>query len=254
MDDMSRRMTTLFVARGRRSASDSSRHKGGDGGCCSSSPPPTTQRNVFGSIKRLYPLRHRRTCSRAKLGLDCTSEDTQALLNGSYDRELNHLTEEARCWLRQAEEKEIQPFFTAQPDGMISTVEPLRSTSGSPVGPKCERKYRLEKHQDYVPDDYVPDLAETYADIYTTLKSIGHQQTSNRDGAAITYSIRWVGGVALHDLPSKMVEIIPFHFTQVTSGRGTSGFYIQHKYRLPSSGRLASTRRYLFEDRCCGTF
>jgi hypothetical protein len=31
-------------------------------------------------------------------------------------------------------------------------------------------------------------------------------------------------------------------------------YNIQHKYSLPSSGRLASSRRYLFEDRCCGTF
>jgi hypothetical protein len=36
---------------------------------------------------------------RANLVLDCTSEDAQALLNGSYDRELDHLTEEARSLL-----------------------------------------------------------------------------------------------------------------------------------------------------------
>jgi hypothetical protein len=31
---------------------------------------------------------------RSKLGLDCTSDDAQALLNGSYDRELEDLTDE----------------------------------------------------------------------------------------------------------------------------------------------------------------
>jgi hypothetical protein len=106
-----------------------------------------------------------------KLGLDCTSGDAKALLNRLYDRKLEQLTKEARCWLKQLQR---QPF-TAQPDGEISsTIEVdewiagwskmLESTASAPGGhyghyktPAVAAKLD-EKHQ-----DYFPELAETYA-------------------------------------------------------------------------------------------
>ena len=35
------------------------------------------------------------------LGIDCTSDDAAALMKGTYDRELDQLTEEARVWLQE---------------------------------------------------------------------------------------------------------------------------------------------------------
>jgi hypothetical protein len=54
--------------------------------CCQETP--------FGTGKR-----------RAKLGLNCTSKDAKALLDGSYDSELDNLSDEARCWIQQLQRK-----------------------------------------------------------------------------------------------------------------------------------------------------
>ena len=108
---------------------------------------------------------------RAGLGMDCTSEDAKALLNGTYDRELDHLTDEARCWLQQLQRKP----FAAKPDGVISsTIEGdewiagwskmRESTASAPGGHYGHYKTAAvvakldEKHQ-----DYFPELAATYA-------------------------------------------------------------------------------------------
>jgi hypothetical protein len=50
---------------------------------------------------------------RAKLGLDCTSNDARALLDGSYDRDLDQLSDEARCWLQQLQHNS----FKKEPNG-----------------------------------------------------------------------------------------------------------------------------------------
>jgi ribonuclease HI len=108
---------------------------------------------------------------RKRLGLDCTSADVQALLNSSYDHDLDGLTVEAQTWLKQLQKKP----FAAKPDGLISTVIEVdewiagwskmrESTASAPGGHYGHYKTAAviakldEKHE-----DYFPDLAETYA-------------------------------------------------------------------------------------------
>jgi hypothetical protein len=55
---------------------------------------------------------------RRELGRDCSSKDASALLDGTYDRDLDKLSEEARCWLKQLQRKP----YTQQVDGVISTA------------------------------------------------------------------------------------------------------------------------------------
>jgi hypothetical protein len=108
---------------------------------------------------------------KAKHGLDCTSDDAKALLNGSYDRELENLSDEARCWLQQLQREP----FTRGPKGVISSAietdewiagwsKMRESTASAPGGHYGHYKTAAviaKLPADH--EDYFPDLAETYA-------------------------------------------------------------------------------------------
>jgi ribonuclease HI/exonuclease III len=105
-----------------------------------------------------------------ELGIDCSSRDARALMNGTYDRELETLSEEARVWLRELRTK---TFVThgATINTTISTEDWIRgwkkmreSTSSAPGGHYGH--YKTAAVAATLPEDhadYWPVLAELYA-------------------------------------------------------------------------------------------
>ena len=74
------------------------------------------------------------------LGVDCTSEDAEALMEGTYDRELDQLSEEAHVWLQQ-----LSPMTLFERSVLSPLTFPL--TTGLPAGPRCARVlHRLPVH------------------------------------------------------------------------------------------------------------
>jgi hypothetical protein len=118
--------------------------------CCQETP--------FGTGKR-----------RAKLGLNCTSKDAKALLDGSYDSELDNLYDEARCWIQQLQRKP----YTKEAEGVISSAietdewiagwskmrESTASAPGGHYGHYKPAAVIAKLHADH--KDYFPDLAAT---------------------------------------------------------------------------------------------
>jgi hypothetical protein len=82
-------------------------------------------------------------------------------------------------------------------------------------------------------------------------------QNPATDGAAIAHGIRWVESHST-TFTARWSGFFPSILLMSSAGDGLNPIRrvacIQHKYSLPSSGRLASSRRYLSEDRCCGPF
>jgi hypothetical protein len=105
-----------------------------------------------------------------ELGIDCTSNDARDLMDGTYDRELEQLTEEARTWLTALRTRD---FVTAGAviDTTISTDDWIcgwkkmrESTASAPGGHYGHYKTAAvvaklpNKHR-----DYWPVLSEIYA-------------------------------------------------------------------------------------------
>jgi hypothetical protein len=105
------------------------------------------------------------------LGREVLSKDASALLDGTYDRDLEKLSDEASCWLKQLQR---QPF-TNRPDGVISnaiTTEEwiaswLKMRESTASGPgRHYGHYKTAAVIRKLPEDhedYFPELAKTYA-------------------------------------------------------------------------------------------
>ena len=107
-----------------------------------------------------------------KLGIDCTSDDAKALREGSYDRDLELLSEEAREWLRQLRTKD----FVTQNDGPISVTistddwitgwAKMRESTASAPGAGHYGHYKTASVAARLPKehpDHMPTLAQMYA-------------------------------------------------------------------------------------------
>jgi hypothetical protein len=108
---------------------------------------------------------------KSSLGVDCTSDDVQALLSGSYDRDLEPLSSEAGCWLKQLR----KIFFAERPDGMLDTTlslqewiagwskmrESTASAPGTHYGHYISAAVPAKLPEDH--EDYLTDLAVIYA-------------------------------------------------------------------------------------------
>jgi hypothetical protein len=68
---------------------------------------------------------------RAKMRLDCTFDDARALFDGSYDHDLDQLSDMARCWLQQLQRKSS----TEELNEAISSA--IKIDEWIAVGPKC---------------------------------------------------------------------------------------------------------------------
>ena len=110
-----------------------------------------------------------------KLGLDCTSADAAALMNGTYDRELEHLSAEARAWLLTLK---ANNFVNA--GGVISTnlmaedwvngwAKMRESTSSAPGGHYGH--YKMAAVAARLPEDH-PDHTVLLAEIYAGIGSL----------------------------------------------------------------------------------
>ena len=106
----------------------------------------------------------------SSLGMDCSSDDAQAIMNGTYDRELEVLSDEARVWLLELKTKNFVRAG-AVINTTISTEDWIRgwkkmreSTASAPGGHYGHYKTAAvvatlsEEHA-----DYWPVLAELYA-------------------------------------------------------------------------------------------
>ena len=109
------------------------------------------------------------------LGLDCMSADAAALMNGMYDRELEHLSAEARAWLLTLI---THNFVNA--GGVISTNLTLNnwvngwarmreSTSSAPGGHYGH--YKTAAVAARLPDDH-PDHTVVLAEIYAGMATL----------------------------------------------------------------------------------
>jgi ribonuclease HI len=116
---------------------------------------------------------------RESLGLTCESQDVQDILHGSYDRELDSLSEEARVWLLQLKEKD---FVGA--GGIISThvsfgdwvqgwAKMRESTASAPGGHYGH--YKTISVAARLPEDH-PDHSTVLAHIYAKMMSIPLKQ------------------------------------------------------------------------------
>jgi hypothetical protein len=104
------------------------------------------------------------------LGMDCASDDAQAILNGTYDRELESLSAEARAWLLKLRTKDFVHAgavidTTISTDDWVCRWKKMReSTASAPGGHYGHYKTAAvvatlpEEHP-----DYWPILATTYA-------------------------------------------------------------------------------------------
>jgi hypothetical protein len=112
---------------------------------------------------------------RNSLGYDCTSADVQDLLKGSYDRELEKLTEEGREWIQQLQTKQF-----VKDGGIISTcitttdwiagwAKMRESTASAPGGHYGH--YKTASVAACLPEDH-PDHYYELARIYAIMCSL----------------------------------------------------------------------------------
>ena len=112
---------------------------------------------------------------RNSLGYDCTSADVQDLLKGSYDRELEKLTEEGREWIQQLQTKQfvkdggiISTYITTT-DWIAGWAKMRESTASAPGGHYGH--YKTASVAAHLPEDH-PDNYYELARIYAIMCSL----------------------------------------------------------------------------------
>ena len=115
----------------------------------------------------------------AGLGQDCSSEDFDQLRHGTYDRDLESLSKEAREWLRQLKEKDLVvdskliSTSISTEDWIAGWMKMRESTASAPGGHFGHYKTaaavaRLRREH--------PDHTRVLAEIYATMLSLPLQQ------------------------------------------------------------------------------
>jgi hypothetical protein len=104
------------------------------------------------------------------LGMDCASDDARAILNGTYDRELESLSAEARAWLLKLRTKDFVHagaviYTTISTDDWVCGWKKMRESTASAPGGHYGH-YKTAAVVATLPDkhpNYWPILATTYA-------------------------------------------------------------------------------------------
>ena len=109
------------------------------------------------------------------LGQDCSSADFADLINGTYDRELEQLSAEAREWLRQLKHKDFSAngshiSTNISTDNWISGWMKMRESTASAPGGHYGH-YKTAATVARLPVEH-PDHTRVLADIYATMLSL----------------------------------------------------------------------------------
>jgi hypothetical protein len=82
------------------------------------------------------------------MGIDCTSEDAGAVLEGSYDFELSKLSEEAREWILQLQQKDTQSKLVdinITAEDWINGWKKMRESTASAPGSVTIKRHLLSR-------------------------------------------------------------------------------------------------------------
>ena len=105
------------------------------------------------------------------LGIDSTSADAKALMAGTYDRELEQLTEEAREWLLQLKSKDfVRAGSVISTDDWVSSWSKMRESTASAPGTHYGH-YKTAAVAACLPEDH-PDHMTVLAEIYVAMASL----------------------------------------------------------------------------------
>ena len=109
------------------------------------------------------------------LGIDCTSDDAAALMKGTYDRELDQLTEEARVWLQELKSNDfvragcvISTHIST--DDWVTGWSKMRESTASAPGTHYGH-YKTAAVAARLPEDH-PDHTMILAEIYSAMASL----------------------------------------------------------------------------------
>ena len=109
------------------------------------------------------------------LGQNCDSTDFDHILHGTYDHDLESLTEEAREWLRQLQQKDfvaagslISTHISTE-DWIVGWKKMRESTASAPGGHYGH--YKTAAVAATLPDDH-PDHTRVLAEVYATMMSL----------------------------------------------------------------------------------
>jgi hypothetical protein len=103
-------------------------------------------------------------CVDSSLGMDCSSDDTKALMAGTYDWELEKLTVEVRTWLQEMKMKDIVHAGAVIITTLVGWTKMRENTALAPGGHYGH--YKTAAVVSTIPDNhpnYWPTLARIYA-------------------------------------------------------------------------------------------